>query len=139
MSQPPPRDRVVVDTDVVSFLLKRDSRAELYRPHLTDRMLVISFMTVAELDRWVLARNWGERRRTALEQHLRNFVVYPFDRALCRVWAEVTVGVSRRGRQIGWADAWIAATALLHGIPLITHNAKDYRGVDRLVVVSETT
>jgi predicted nucleic acid-binding protein len=46
---------------------------------------------------------------------------------------------SRRGRQIGWADAWVAATALLHGIPLITHNAKDYRGVDRLVVVSETT
>ena len=28
--------------------------------------------------------------------------------------------------------------ALLHGIPLVTHNAKDYQGVDKLVVVSET-
>jgi len=66
---------MAVDTDVVSFLFKRDSRADLYRPHLTGRLLVVSFMTVAELDRWALARNWGERRRAALEQHLGSFVV----------------------------------------------------------------
>jgi tRNA(fMet)-specific endonuclease VapC len=57
MSQPPSRDRMVVDTDVVSFLFKRDSRADRYRPYMTGRLLVVSFMTVAELDRWALARN----------------------------------------------------------------------------------
>lgn len=51
---------MVVDTDVVSYLFKRDSRAEAYRPHLTGRLLVVSFMTVAELDRWALERDWGE-------------------------------------------------------------------------------
>jgi tRNA(fMet)-specific endonuclease VapC len=39
----------VIDTDVVSFLFKRDTRAELYRPHLVGRRIVVSFMTVAEL------------------------------------------------------------------------------------------
>jgi tRNA(fMet)-specific endonuclease VapC len=53
-SQPAP---TIVDTDVVSFLFKRDTRAELYRPHLSTRLLVVSFMTVAELDRWALSRN----------------------------------------------------------------------------------
>jgi predicted nucleic acid-binding protein len=40
---------VVVDTCVVSFLLKNDTRAELYRPHLDVDTKVISFMTLAEL------------------------------------------------------------------------------------------
>lgn len=45
-------DRLVVDTDVVSFVFKGDTRAKLYAPHLSGRQLVVSFMTVAELYRW---------------------------------------------------------------------------------------
>jgi hypothetical protein len=40
---------VVVDTDAVSFLYKRDTRAELYRPHLTSPPFLLSMMTLAEL------------------------------------------------------------------------------------------
>jgi predicted nucleic acid-binding protein len=46
----------VIDTDVVSFLLKGDMRAELYRPHLTSPPFVLSFMTVAELRSWAKQR-----------------------------------------------------------------------------------
>lgn len=127
---------VVVDTDVVSFIFKGDTRAALYAPHLNGKRLVISFMTVAELDRWAIERGWGERRRAALEERLRSFLVYPFTRALCRTWAEAVVEARRAGRPISHADAWQAATALLHGIPLVTHNAADYAGLKRLVVIS---
>ena len=41
---------VVVDTDVVSFLFKNDSRAQLYLPLLKNRKLLVSFMTEAELE-----------------------------------------------------------------------------------------
>jgi tRNA(fMet)-specific endonuclease VapC len=44
----------VVDTDVISFLFRRDTRAELFRPYLSGVSRAISFMTVAELDRWAL-------------------------------------------------------------------------------------
>jgi hypothetical protein len=37
---------VVVDTDVVSFLFRNDTRAGLYRPHLAGRVLTISFTTL---------------------------------------------------------------------------------------------
>jgi predicted nucleic acid-binding protein len=40
---------VVVDTDVVSFLLKNDSRAQLYLPLMRNRDLLVSLMTEAEL------------------------------------------------------------------------------------------
>jgi tRNA(fMet)-specific endonuclease VapC len=43
---------VVLDTNVVSFLFKSDSRAQAYLPHLRDRQWLISFMTEAELEQW---------------------------------------------------------------------------------------
>src|SRR5262245_5821048 len=128
--------RVVVDTDVVSFLLKHDSRAEQYRSHLVDNELIISFMTLAELHRWALVRHWGKRGTAQLEAHLRRFAIHPFDAALCRTWAQVSHGARERGRPIGVADAWIAATAVLHGIPLVSHNGSHYAGVPGLQVLT---
>ena len=127
----------VIDTDVVSFLFKRDSRADLYKRHLVGGRLLVSFMTIAELETWALIKNWGDKRKASMREHLRNFVVYPFERPLCMKWAEVTAGAQASGRPIGCADAWIAATAILHEIPLITHNRNDFAGVAGLTVISE--
>ena len=52
----------IVDTDVVSMLFKGDTRARAYRPHVTGRLLGISFMTLAELERWSLERDWATIR-----------------------------------------------------------------------------
>ena len=42
------------------------------------------------------------------------------DQPLCRLWGEVTDSAGRHGRQILTADAWIAASALQMGVPLVT-------------------
>jgi len=128
---------VVVDTDVVSFQFKRDTRAVLYDPHLAGRVLVLSFMTIAELDGWSLHQRWGAARRARLDAHLRRFVTYPYDRNLCRVWAEATQEARQAGRPIQCADAWIAATALALDVPLVTHNPSDYAGVSSLTIITE--
>lgn len=72
-----------------------------------------------------------------MEQHLRNFVVYPYNRQMCRKWAEVSDDTRRKGRPIGVADAWIAATALLHNIPLVTHNREHFAAIESLEIISE--
>ena len=82
-------DFVIVDTDVVSFTFKRDTRHHLYRPHLDGKLLYLSFMTVAELDLWADSRNWGKRRRAELANFLQPYTVIESDRELCRNWAEV--------------------------------------------------
>ena len=130
---------VVIDTDVVSYLFKSHPVAFQYLDELRDRTPVVSFMTVAELDRWVLAAHWGESRRRQLEEYLAPFVIVPYDRALCAKWAEVTVAAQASGRRIDCADAWIAATALYAGVPLITHNRSDYLGVPGLTLISHET
>jgi predicted nucleic acid-binding protein len=127
---------VVVDTDVVSYLFKRHPTAFLYLSDVAERTPVLSFMTVAELDRWALEAHWGEARCQRLREYLEHFVVLPYNRELCAKWAEVTVEARCRGRRIDCADAWIAATALLAEAPLITHNRNDYLGVPGLTLIS---
>jgi predicted nucleic acid-binding protein len=128
---------LIVDTDVVSFLLKGDTRAQLYRPHLQDKTLALSFMTVAELYQWAYVRNWGVGKLTRLEEQLRRYVIVPFDNELCKQWAWIRVERQRLGRPISVQDAWIAATALWHSCPLVTHNGDDFSDIAGLEVISE--
>jgi len=109
--------RAVVDTDVVSFIFKNHSVGALYEPDLVDCTLLISFMTLAELDRWAIQANWATARREWLRLYLARFVLLPYSRRLCTTWAEVTVAAQSRGCRIECADAWIAATALRYDVP----------------------
>ena len=128
---------VVIDTDVLSFLYKRDTRARLYEPHLNDPPFIVSFMSLAELRRWALERSWGESRREELEDYLTRYLILHSDDQMCGRWAEAMYSARRRGRPVAPADAWVAATALLLDVPLITHNGTHYTGIDGLRVISE--
>jgi predicted nucleic acid-binding protein len=127
---------VVVDTDVVSFLFKNDSRAQLYLPWMRNRDLLISFMTEAELEQWVLLARWGADRARRFRAFMTGFASVPSSRDPILQWAEVMVAARASGRRIESADAWIAATALLYDAALITHNPTDYVGVPNLRVLS---
>jgi predicted nucleic acid-binding protein len=129
-------ESVLLDTDVFSFFFKKDTRREMYASDIHGKQLCLSFMTIAELKRWALERNWGERRRESLTQALRHYVVLPYDAGMADAWAEVMVSRSRIGRQIECGDCWIAAAALRHGIPLLTHNWKHFQDIPGLNLVT---
>lgn len=122
----------MVDTDVVSYFFKGDTRAVAYEPLLAGRLRVVSFMSQAELYQWAETARWGNLRRFQLDTFLQRFIVVPQDTDLCRAWATVRDSARRAGRPIEVADAWIAATALFHGLPLVTNNPADYAGVGGL-------
>jgi tRNA(fMet)-specific endonuclease VapC len=125
---------LVVDTSVVSYLLKSHSLAEIYwNRFLKGSLLGISFMSVAELYRWPLERGWSERRTASLLEHLRSYVVLPYDDAMSWQWAQL---MARKGRPISHGDAWIAATALSYQSPLVTHNARHFKAIPGLEVLS---
>jgi tRNA(fMet)-specific endonuclease VapC len=126
---------VVLDTDVCSFLFRRDERAERYRPHLLGQTLCLSFQTVAELYQGAEMAGWGEDRRARLEEWLQAFVILPYDNETARAWARIRA--ERKHTPIAPQDAWVAACAIRHKCPLVTHNASDYADINGLVILTE--
>jgi predicted nucleic acid-binding protein len=124
----------VLDTNVVSELRKvRSGKANPHVARWADTVeaaaLYISSITVLELERGVLlverrdARQ-GEILRTWLDNHVMpEFAdrILPVDAAVARRCARLHVPNPQAER-----DALIAATALLHGMTIVTRNAHDF-------------
>jgi predicted nucleic acid-binding protein len=127
---------VVLDTDVLSFLAKGDSRAALYQQHVINADRCVCFQTVAELRLWMIVRKWADPRRKAFEDNLKQFVVLPFDSTMADHWAEITAHRRGIGKPIDCGDAWIAAAAIRHGATLLTHNRTHYEDIPSLKLIS---
>jgi len=94
-------------------------------------------MSLAELRRWTLERNWGERRKQELEDYLARYFVIHSEERMCARWAEAMNTARANGRPIAASDAWVAATAMFLDVPLVTHNGRHYSGVAGLKVITE--
>jgi predicted nucleic acid-binding protein len=136
-SPPSATARLVVDTDVASFIFKwHPEFAPRYLGIVRGFELIVSFMTLAEMRQGALDANWGRRKCDMLEAYLGDFSVLHSDSLLCSTWAAVRNESTHKGRQMSSADAWIAAAALVLSVPLVTNNPKDYRHLDKLQLVS---
>ena len=94
--------------------------------------LYLSVMTLAELWHGVERLPSG-RRRDRLNEWLdvelpERFAgrVLPIDPPVARAWGVVVAKRERIGRPIGAVDALIAATAVTHGLTLVTRNVPDF-------------
>ena len=137
ISPPAETTRLVVDTDVASYVFKwHPTFAPKYVEIIGSGRLVLCFMTVAEMRQGALDASWGPRKRELLEAYLGDFAVLHSGDLLCTVWADIRHESTLKGRRMSSADAWIAATALVLSAPLVTNNPKDYRHLNRLQIVT---
>src|SRR5205823_3345152 len=124
------------DTSIVSFAFKNDSRFDLYVPDIDGRERFISFQTVAEVRLGSLLSRWGPARIRRLEEFLATLEVVGYTDALASAWAQVMHEARQAGRRLEAGDGWIAATALLLDVPLVTHD-RDFadKAVSSLIVL----
>lgn len=128
---------LLVDTNIFSFLFKKDSRRDLYTDALLGQRLCLAFVSVAELRLWAIERSWGPKRRDSLAQALLGYTILGFDSETSWRWAEVASHLRRHGRdQKDRGDWWIAACALRHGLPLVTHNPRHFTGIPGLEIIT---
>lgn len=133
---PPALARCLVDTDVLSYMIRGDTRAEPYRSYLAGKELGVSFQTVAELRRWGRTHGWGPARWQQLDQILARTTIYLVDAALIDAWAYLTATREQHGRPLAVGDGWIAATAWIQDLPLVTNNRRHFEGIEGLEIIS---
>jgi predicted nucleic acid-binding protein len=110
---------------------------EQQRPFREDvpAMLAVSYITVAELTLGVLnaaPANRASRLDTLIR--VRQFDPLPVDDRVAVAWAELRRALRERGRRLVGNDAWIAATAIAHGLPIVTQDG-DYQDLPGLTVI----
>ncbi len=128
---------LLVDTNVISYVFKKDTRAGLYEPVLDGKLLMMAAQSLAELELMPIVNKWTKKRHTALRTFLKRYVLIEATEAVCLFWAEIQANAIKRGRPISVGDAWIAATALAYEVPLVTHNPRDFKNVPDLVLISK--
>jgi predicted nucleic acid-binding protein len=103
-----------------------------------DVEAAISAASLAELHFGVLvATDEDERARRAQRLGVieATFDPLPIDAAVAREWGRLAAAVKTRGGKPRRRamDLAVAATANVHGVPLLTHNAKDFKAIADLV------
>ncbi len=65
---------------------------------------------------------------------LTRFSILPFDQTTAELAASLRVQLERQGTPIGPYDLFIAATAVAHGLILVSHNTREFSRIPGLVV-----
>ncbi len=123
------------DTDAISELLKKKPAPGYVRwlSQVPREEQYTSAIVVGELF-------CGAFRSSRRALHLENIesrvlpavIVLPYDVAVARVYGEVHAGLSAAGAPLADADLQVAATALHHGLELVTGNLRHFRRVPGL-------
>lgn len=132
----------LLDTNVVSELRKigdgkADASVVAWVGREDSASFFISAITILELERGILGvqrrdARQGARLRTWLDNYVRpEFAgrILPVDDAVATRCAHLHIP-DRRNE----ADALIAATALMHGLTVVTRNIKDFEGTGAIIV-----
>jgi predicted nucleic acid-binding protein len=98
--------------------------------------VAVSVVTLAELRAGVLAaRDLATRaRRLATLEYVLRLDLVPIDAAVADAWAVLRVALRDLGRSMKVNDAWIAATAIALGVPVVTQD-DDFSGAPLVEVV----
>ncbi|MGH3655248.1 MAG: type II toxin-antitoxin system VapC family toxin [Micromonosporaceae bacterium] len=124
--------RALADTSV--FVGVENGRLE--NAALDDYELAVSVVTLGELELGVIRGRDPDAtaRRLGTLRLAQQFDPMPVDEQVAAAWALLVAKLRGAGRKAPINDTWIAATAIRHGVPLVTQDA-DHQHMPDLTVV----
>jgi predicted nucleic acid-binding protein len=129
----------LIDTNIISEVRKGarcDPHVSAWYASIEDRDLFLSTLVLGEIRRGVeLARRKDTEKAAALETWLRQVEtafgqrILGIDNVVCDQWGRISAI-----RSIPVIDGLLAATAMIHGLTLVTRNDRDIAGLGVMVL-----
>jgi len=125
--------RVLLDTCVLSELRHPKGHPGVRQAvdGLDGESLFVSVISIGEIWKGIALLAESRKKRalkTWLQTLERTFAdqLLSIDLETCRIWGELTAATQKAGRTVHAADGLIAATALRHGLHVMTRNTHDF-------------
>ena len=123
----------LVDTDICSYYLRgKTSLFTRFTQH--SGRLHMSVITLGELYTWALRGKAPPGHLQGLLALVSDLILHDVNHEVARKFGEMRAQLLDQGRSIATADLLIAATALVQGLTMVTHNTRDFVDIPELRV-----
>jgi predicted nucleic acid-binding protein len=131
----------LLDTCVLSELRRPKAHAGVRQAvdGLDDENLFVSVISIGEISKGIGLLRASQKKRaleTWVQTLQRSYAdrILPIDLETSRIWGELTAVAQKTGRTVHAADGLIAATALRHGLRIMTRNTADFEPTGALLL-----
>lgn len=122
-----------LDTDICSAHLRNKGGVSGKFMQYTGQMAV-SVLTAGELLTWTLRAKSPPRHHQILMTLLADLTILDVDQAVAQKFGEVRAKLLDQGQPVASVDLLIGATALVHGLTVVTHNVQHFTKIPGLNV-----
>jgi predicted nucleic acid-binding protein len=136
---------------MTGFLLDTNVPSEMTRPHpqqsvtawldeADDAQLYLSVISLGEISKGIATLSEGRRRQELqewLDRKLRPWFqgrILPISEAIAERWGLIAAQSKLKGHPLKVEDGLSAATALEHGLALVTRNVRDFGNLGVTIV-----
>lgn len=102
-------------------------------PRLTKKLLsvhpseiLVSSITVGEMEYGAAKSHWGERTRQIMHAFLANYDTLPFTEQDAALFGAFRAQLEAAGITIGVLDVMIAAQGVANNLTVVTHNTREF-------------
>ena len=133
--------RILIDTCVLSEIRNPNGNPAVKTAVLQapDDSLFLSVLSVGEIAKGIALVKAGARRRalslwlTGLQQQFSERIL-PIELETAQLWGDLTARLQTQGIIIPAVDGLLAATALQHGMHVMTRNTRHFAATSALIV-----
>ncbi len=125
----------LLDTNICIYAIKKKSENLLQKLSINlEKGILISSLTVAELEFGVSNSQFPEKNRFSLLEFLSIFTILDFKESDAIPYGEIKTYLKRKGTIIGPIDLLLASQALSNNLVFVTNNTKEFRRIETLKI-----
>jgi len=133
--------KVLLDTCVLSELRRPQANPAVRAAvdGLDDRHIFLSVITLGEVAKGIALLPAGERKQqldswlAGIEQRYADQIL-PVDSEIAHIWGDIMARAQGIGIQVPATDGLIAATAMRHGLEVMTRNTRHFVATGALII-----